>query len=38
VQGNGQSELAQAIINLEDHVQGSITLEGKEVVGLSVHQ
>jgi len=37
VQGNGQSELAQAIINLEDHVQGSILLGGKEIVGLSVH-
>lgn len=38
VQGNGQSELAQAIINLEDHVHGSITLDGHELVGLSVHQ
>ncbi len=38
VQGNGQSELAQAIINLEDHVHGSISLGGKEIKGLSVHQ
>jgi len=38
VQGNGQSELAQAIINLENHVQGSILLGSKEIVGLSVHQ
>ncbi len=38
VQGNGQSELAQAIINLEDHVHGSILLDDKEIVGLSVHQ
>ena len=38
VQGNGQSELAQAIINLEDHIQGSIQLDSKELVGLSVHQ
>jgi simple sugar transport system ATP-binding protein len=38
VQGNGQSELAQSIINLEPHVAGSITLEGRELVGMSVHQ
>ncbi len=37
VQGNGQSELARAIINLEDHVEGSLTLSGKELVGLSIH-
>ena len=37
VQGNGQSELAKAIINLEDHVQGSITLGSRELVGLTVH-
>lgn len=36
VQGNGQSELAQAILNLEDHVHGSITLGEKEIVGLSI--
>ena len=38
VQGNGQSELAKAIINLEDHVHGSIKLDSKEIVGLTVHQ
>ena len=38
VQGNGQSELAQALINLEDHVHGSILLADKEIIGLSVHQ
>ena len=37
VQGNGQSELARAIINLEDHVEGSLSLSGKELVGLSIH-
>jgi simple sugar transport system ATP-binding protein len=36
VQGNGQSELAQALLNLEDHVHGSIKLGTQEVVGLSV--
>ncbi len=36
VQGNGQSELAQALLNLEDHVNGSIKLGTQEVVGLSV--
>lgn len=38
VQGNGQSELAQAIINLEADVHGSIRLGSKEIVGLTVHQ
>jgi simple sugar transport system ATP-binding protein len=36
VQGNGQSELAQALLNLEDHVHGSIMLGEKEIVGLSI--
>lgn len=38
VQGNGQSELARALINLEDHVAGSIKLDGEEIVGKSVNQ
>ena len=37
VQGNGQSELARAIINLEEHIEGSLTLEGKELIGMSIH-
>lgn len=36
VQGNGQSEVARAMVNLESHVEGSIVLDGKEIIGLSV--
>jgi simple sugar transport system ATP-binding protein len=36
VQGNGQSELARAILNLEDHVEGSIKLVEQEILGLTV--
>ena len=36
VQGNGQSELAQAMINLEEFVEGSIKLGDDEIVGKSV--
>jgi len=36
VQGNGQSELARAIVNLEDHVSGSIKLDEKEILGVTV--
>ena len=36
VQGNGQSELAQAMINLEEHIEGSIKLGDDEIVGKSV--
>ena len=36
VQGNGQSELARALINLEDHIEGSIILDGKEIRGSSI--
>jgi len=38
VQGNGQSELARALINLEDHIEGSISLNGKEIRGLSIKE
>jgi len=38
VQGNGQSELARAMVNLEDHVSGSIKLENDEIVGQTVRQ
>jgi len=36
VQGNGQTELARAIMNLEEFVSGSISLEGHELVGKTV--
>ncbi|MHA7239423.1 ABC transporter ATP-binding protein [Arthrobacter sp. TMS1-12-1] len=36
VQGNGQTELTEAIMGLQDHVTGSITLGGKELLGRSV--
>ncbi len=36
VQGNGQSELARALINLEDHIEGSILLDGEEIRGASI--
>lgn len=36
VQGNGQSEIARALVNLEDHVTGSIKLDSVEILGKSV--
>ncbi|WP_146363718.1 ABC transporter ATP-binding protein [Arthrobacter yangruifuii] len=33
VQGNGQTELTEAIMGLQDHVTGSIRLNGEELVG-----
>ena len=36
VQGNGQSELTRAILNLEDHIEGSIKLDEEEILGLTV--
>ncbi|MDP5227441.1 MULTISPECIES: ABC transporter ATP-binding protein [Arthrobacter] len=38
VQGNGQTELTEAILGLHEHVSGSITLDGKELVGRSVKE
>lgn len=38
VQGNGQTELTEAILGLQDHVTGSIRLEGRELVGQSVRR
>jgi general nucleoside transport system ATP-binding protein len=35
VQGNGQTELTQAIVGLEEFVTGSIALKGEELVGRS---
>ncbi|WAA64959.1 ABC transporter ATP-binding protein [Microbacterium oxydans] len=36
VQGNGQTELVEAIVGLAARVEGSIQLDGKELVGRSV--
>lgn len=38
VQGNGQSELARAVMNLEEHVTGSIKLDSVELLGKSVSE
>jgi simple sugar transport system ATP-binding protein len=38
VQGNGQTELTEALLGLENDVSGSITLDGKELVGRSVRR
>jgi len=38
VQGNGQSELAEAMVNLQSHMRGSISLNGVEIIGKSVHE
>jgi ABC-type uncharacterized transport system ATPase subunit len=36
VQGNGQSELAESIVGLQEHVTGTITLEGQDITKSSV--
>ncbi len=36
VQGNGQSELAEAIVGLQEHVTGKIELEGRDITRSSV--
>jgi simple sugar transport system ATP-binding protein len=38
VQGNGQTELTEALLGLQTHVRGSITLDGKRLHGRSVRQ
>lgn len=38
VQGNGQSELAEAIIGLQEHVHGSISLDGVDITRSSVRE
>ena len=38
VQGNGQTELTEAIIGLQPRVDGSIVLDGVELVGRSTRQ
>ena len=36
VQGNGQTELTEALLGLQHRVQGSVVLDGTELVGQSV--
>ena len=38
VQGNGQSELAEAIVGLQEHVHGSISLDGVDITKVSVRE
>ncbi|MBO9626906.1 MAG: ABC transporter ATP-binding protein [Microbacterium sp.] len=38
VQGNGQTELTEALVGLQDRVRGSILLNGEQLVGRSVRQ
>ena len=38
VQGNGQTELTEAIVGLQHRVEGSIRLDGEELVGRSVRE
>jgi simple sugar transport system ATP-binding protein len=38
VQGNGQSELAEAIVGLQEHVHGSISLDGVDITKTSVRE
>jgi general nucleoside transport system ATP-binding protein len=38
VQGNGQTELTEALLGLQSRVRGSIRLDGMELVGRSVRQ
>src|SRR5699024_9781959 len=38
VQGNGQTELTEALLGLQETVYGSAALEGKELVGRTTKQ
>ncbi|AGW40664.1 ABC transporter ATP-binding protein [Leifsonia xyli subsp. cynodontis DSM 46306] len=38
VQGNGQTELTEALLGLQKRVTGSIELDGRELLGLSVRR
>jgi simple sugar transport system ATP-binding protein len=38
VQGNGQSELAEAIVGLQEHVHGTISLDGVDITNASVRE
>ncbi len=37
VQGNGQTELTEALMGLQDHVTGTISLDGKQLSGRTVN-
>lgn len=36
VQGNGQTELTEALVGLQDRVSGSVVLDGNELIGRTV--
>ncbi len=38
VQGNGQTELVEAVMGLQDNVRGSVVLDGKQLVGRNVRE
>jgi len=38
VQGNGQTELAEALLGLQARASGSVTLNGAEILGLNARQ
>ncbi|MFG6403892.1 MULTISPECIES: ABC transporter ATP-binding protein [unclassified Microbacterium] len=38
VQGNGQTELTEALVGLQEHVEGSVVLDGTELRGSSVRR
>jgi len=38
VQGNGQTELAEVILGIDEAAAGSVTLDGKELLGMSVRE
>jgi simple sugar transport system ATP-binding protein len=38
VQGNGQTELTEALLGLQAHVKGSIELDGRQLAGRSVRK
>jgi len=38
VQGNGQTELTEALVGLQDRVTGSVSLNGNELIGRSVRE
>lgn len=38
VQGNGQTELAEAIVGLQNHVEGTIKLLGQNITNISVRR
>jgi len=38
VQGNGQSQLAEAMVGLQEFVSGTITLDGRDITSASVNE